>query len=1055
MTAMQITDAPNSLCSAILTPTAKSLRLRVGHPDGSTENVLLESAKITIGSAQGCNLRMDSPGLRPVHCMILRGATGVVVRGWQGPVNVNGAAVEACRVDAGDRLQLGAVTITFLDEPTAEKSPRRTKTKRRKITPSTRRTDRSSEVRSLQRIRLRLRRRLRESEAKQREMLKKWRTERRNWLTKFQGEEARFAELEQKTFSWHQALEHQQAALRQEFQQWQARQSEAPSMSNPSPRIQELQKLQEELESARAAWEAERAAQAETIKARRRLRLSRLRRATFELRRQLKDLAARSNTLQQERDQWEATKAAFEAQRLEERLSRDHDQATLHREAARLQSIELELAQRRNDLEESLRECTEQRNQLERDRSEFAADFADSDARIRSEIVGHETAYASLMDHVRELESELAQLRSAQPLGEPEPTTEKWEINPAATQRLEELESELTLAHQTIQELQETIANLSVEMESAHQKLGEIDRLSSQVDQLLAQLAESESRHSQEMREQSTSWEAEKLQWVAERSALQAEWKSREEELCAEKQLLQAKSDRLTAELAESRGELERIQESLQHLASNADSQSQHTHETLGILQASLADAQARCGELEQQLGLAHAELDQRSAQLQEAIAVIEQAASTNQDDLHGEFAAQLENIDQQISQERLQWQARVDELEHQLAALNSLGETWEYEKSELVEAHAERIQQLENHILALQSEIDTLAANTPPEPLPFAGSSPCIKREEVTPDEQDLITALLRKGNGNDYPKKSTIVEDNPPVENVADNNDAAEILARYGFDVSSNTPRRNLQDEQVEEVPSDPQDLAEEAVADGDYATQEVAEQSPLCDEELDDPSACDSDDESSANHEKDGDEAITDYMQRLLQRVGNKKSNGPTTEPAKVTPPEPVAPPPQAPKTSQSPVTTSASTELESLTLPPKRVKAEPAANLDAMRALANATTRSAIQTHQVVKEKMKIFLNLGLTVIVVLLATMAMILGRAKMPILFYFGAATIPIALIFGWQTLRGVFRARSLKRTTERKPTAPATEENELLPIPKKSPNSDDFLGALHAPLNE
>lgn len=1082
MTSMQITDSPSLHASAILTPRARSLRLRVGHPDGRSENVFLESAKITIGSAEGCNLRMDSPGLRPVHCMILRGPTGTVVRGWQGSVTVNGANVEACQVDCGDKLQLGALTITVLDEPEPVARPQKRKLPRRKSL--LRRPRPSTRMRALERIRLRLRRRLRESKAAQRALQKKWRSEKRQWLSRFRGEEARFAELEQKTRSWQQTLELQQATLRQELQVLQARQNELPNSApaNTKAEVERLEQLHRELAEARDAWELEKNTFSETQRARRRLRLNRLRRATLSLRRQLQDLAGQSQALHAEKIAWESAKSEYAARQSQESTTLADQRLAIEHETARLHAMEQDLRQRGEELELNLRECAEQRDLLEQERSQFMTESVANDARIRSEITSHETAYAILLEHVCELERELTLLKSS-PLQQ---ASADYSDEPALShqirgdvqepmeststevdRRIAELEAQLTDSQRHIAELEGTIAHLTHDVETGSQHLHEINRLSTQVNQLLAQLADAEQRHSQVVQEQMMHWEQERNQWSADRADLEARWKAREQELWAEQEALQRTAELWQQQLAVAQAEVSQLQSTLLQYQNDAIPPSDEVQDSMRAVQESLLREQSRCEELQNHLNAALAELEHRSAQLQEAMTIIEQTAATHPEELQGEFAAQLDALDQQMTAERMQWQAQVDELEQRLLNLQSVGETWEYEKSQLVEAHSERIQQLENHILALQSEIDKMSAHSAEAVDGLVGTSSCVKRNESAREERPQASSFFHNetslaeppSEGDDEPISQL---DHPA--NTSSHDDAAEILARYGFAVNPTQMTRNSPAESSGHEDEFAGRGGDSSSADGIQDTTESVEIEEAEDEEVREKAANHASFGSSTCNADDGgdnDDAITDYMQRLLQRVGSKKlkQSLPEAEMEKAAEAAPSAP--KVSKPSPMPVASDSDATSEPPTMPPKRVKAEPATNLDAMRAIANANTRSAIQTHQVVKEKMKIFLNLCLTVIVVLLATTAMVLGRVKMPMLFYFGAASIPFALMFGWQTLRGVFRARSLKKTGGRKtPQLSHDEGNEAAveepsQAGRKSPNSEDFLGALRAPMND
>jgi pSer/pThr/pTyr-binding forkhead associated (FHA) protein len=65
-----------------------------------------------VGSSPSCKVRLAAPGVAPYHCSLLRTAAGVWVidLGWGG-VTLNGSSIRAARVEDGDELQVGGVTI--------------------------------------------------------------------------------------------------------------------------------------------------------------------------------------------------------------------------------------------------------------------------------------------------------------------------------------------------------------------------------------------------------------------------------------------------------------------------------------------------------------------------------------------------------------------------------------------------------------------------------------------------------------------------------------------------------------------------------------------------------------------------------------------------------------------------------------------------------------------------------------------------------------------------------------------------------------------------------
>jgi|GEM_PF-4526297 len=85
------------------------LRLHGGPVDG--QQVRLESAKVSIGGAAGCTLRLRSRGSLPLYAWILRGPEGCIVRRFVPQVTLNGGGFEEAPLHNGDRLRIGGLEL--------------------------------------------------------------------------------------------------------------------------------------------------------------------------------------------------------------------------------------------------------------------------------------------------------------------------------------------------------------------------------------------------------------------------------------------------------------------------------------------------------------------------------------------------------------------------------------------------------------------------------------------------------------------------------------------------------------------------------------------------------------------------------------------------------------------------------------------------------------------------------------------------------------------------------------------------------------------------------
>lgn len=89
----------------------ESLTLRVCNSQHDGREIRLRSPKCTIGSAPGCTLRLKAPGVQPLHCWIITGQGGTVVRRQHANTLLNGGAFDDAPLAPGDRLQVGPIQL--------------------------------------------------------------------------------------------------------------------------------------------------------------------------------------------------------------------------------------------------------------------------------------------------------------------------------------------------------------------------------------------------------------------------------------------------------------------------------------------------------------------------------------------------------------------------------------------------------------------------------------------------------------------------------------------------------------------------------------------------------------------------------------------------------------------------------------------------------------------------------------------------------------------------------------------------------------------------------
>ncbi|MDP6555939.1 MAG: FHA domain-containing protein [Pirellulaceae bacterium] len=90
------------------------LRLRIRGPRCEGQLVVVRVPKCTIGSSESCNFPLNGPGIHPVHCLILRGQRGAVVRCLAPGTTLNGMQVQDATLFTGDRLRIGPYELEVL-----------------------------------------------------------------------------------------------------------------------------------------------------------------------------------------------------------------------------------------------------------------------------------------------------------------------------------------------------------------------------------------------------------------------------------------------------------------------------------------------------------------------------------------------------------------------------------------------------------------------------------------------------------------------------------------------------------------------------------------------------------------------------------------------------------------------------------------------------------------------------------------------------------------------------------------------------------------------------
>ncbi|GAB6186525.1 FHA domain-containing protein [Thermopirellula anaerolimosa] len=94
-------------------------RVRGSSQDG--REVRLHATRISIGSAEGCTLRIRARGVQPVHCFVIHGRRRTIVRPTHDATLLNDRAFSEAELRHGDLLRIGPVVLEYQDD--AHESP--------------------------------------------------------------------------------------------------------------------------------------------------------------------------------------------------------------------------------------------------------------------------------------------------------------------------------------------------------------------------------------------------------------------------------------------------------------------------------------------------------------------------------------------------------------------------------------------------------------------------------------------------------------------------------------------------------------------------------------------------------------------------------------------------------------------------------------------------------------------------------------------------------------------------------------------------------------------
>jgi len=91
-----------------------AIEFRVIRSGAPVRRLRLTGNRYTFGSAEGCSIRLSDTALRPMHAVLIRDASRVLVRAYSVPIEINGIRTTEAALKIGDTLRLGAYQFELL-----------------------------------------------------------------------------------------------------------------------------------------------------------------------------------------------------------------------------------------------------------------------------------------------------------------------------------------------------------------------------------------------------------------------------------------------------------------------------------------------------------------------------------------------------------------------------------------------------------------------------------------------------------------------------------------------------------------------------------------------------------------------------------------------------------------------------------------------------------------------------------------------------------------------------------------------------------------------------
>lgn len=388
-----------------------SLALRIHGTSRDGQIIQVKSPMCSIGSDRRCTLRLNASGIRPVHCLIVRGRRATVVRRWGPDTLLNGSTFSDAELMPGDRLGIGPIEMEVVQAnalPTLPQSPKSQETENSpesvNITKDLnlvyrQRVERLTEqLRHAQEEIGQLRQQLSTSAEEAEQGRTQLAAERERFGSEAGQIEARKMALEQQRADWTLERNEQEKTLAERWAEVNSRDKQLTA------RAEELNQLHHQIDDQRATLESNRprreANEVNLDEDRHQMDAYRAelerQRSEFERRQQqwTDERRVREEAWQTERQQFELQRTEFEQTRHELKTRQSEEEETAKQletqrseiealrqrcdaQQAETESLRRQLENRQSELEEMGHELKIERDQLAKDRDAIERDRAE------------------------------------------------------------------------------------------------------------------------------------------------------------------------------------------------------------------------------------------------------------------------------------------------------------------------------------------------------------------------------------------------------------------------------------------------------------------------------------------------------------------------------------------------------------------------------------------------------------------------------------------------------------------------------------------------------